>query len=643
MLTDRTILDRLSDEPLLLRAWNDVLAGATDDGPPSAEVAAFEKETATRISELSDQLAERTWKPSPVVYLPIPKADGGIRKLSIPTVVDRVVERALLILLDPIIDATLLPWCCGYRRGIGVTDGLRILTSAREDGLHWVARGDMKDCFDQIPRWRLLTRLSEVVNEPGVVAMVGSLLARRRVGHDAPPLPRGRGLHQGSPLSPALCNLYLDQVDRAIVKAGWMPVRYGDDYAIPASSRRGAEEAVQVLRAAAESVEMELNLAKTVVVSFDEGVPFLGEVLTSQSGRDAAPTAKPLETTVFVTTPGAWLRTRGERIVVQAGEEVLLRLNVKRVRQVVGVGRVGMTSAFIKRAARDGIDVVMVDDLAGYDCRLCAPSSRDPRARIRQVREATDADDTLAIATKFVIGKIQTMRSGVQRRTRFDKADSDGAGQGEEVEGGPTAETLGVVTARALATRSAEAEVAATIEELLGCEGAATRSYFEWMRTEIPPEWEFDGRKRRPPPDPVNALLSFCYTLLTNEAVAACEAAHLDPDVGFLHKPKVDRPSLALDLVEEFRPVLADTVVLTIVAKGMLSPSDFTQHSANGCRMSDRAKKVLLAAYEQRMLTLVSVPTADRKVSWRQAMYGQAKLLAAYFRGEQQYTPIRWR
>jgi CRISP-associated protein Cas1 len=631
-MTAGSLIDALESEHRLLDAWEEVYDAGTDDGPPGPDVQASADTAATRIAELSAQFRERTWEPSPVVHLPIPKADGGVRRLAIPSVADRVVERALLGLLEPMIDPLLSPWSFAYRKGLGVADAIRCLVDARDDGARTVVRCDVEDCFERIPRWRVLELLSKIVNDPPAVKLVGDLLARRVVGRNAPHLTQGRGLHQGSPLSPILANLYLDQFDRTIARAGWMSIRFGDDIAIPARDRADAERAIDAARATLDDLLLELNLGKTRVCSFDDGIPFLGQIVGSATGRGAEPTAKPLETTVFVTTQGSWLRSRGSRIVVQNGDQVLLRLHPNRIRQIVAIGRIGLTAAFLRRAAREGIDVVLLDDVAGIDCRIVPPAARDPRARIAQHRAADRDTDAQEVAIACVVGKIQNMRVGLLKRHPTGPEDTD--------------VLLGMVfddAAEQLAARRAEAEAAPNRAALMGTEGAATRAYFQTWVQALPPVWEFTGRKRRPPPDPVNAMLSFGYTLLTNEAVAACEAAHLDPDVGFLHQSRVGRPSLALDLVEEFRPVLVDSLVWGIIGRGMLTPDDFVYQPDTGSRMRDRAKRVLLTGYEQRMLTLVTAPTSQHRVSWRVALHGQARQLAEALRTGDRYRPILWK
>jgi CRISP-associated protein Cas1 len=182
------------------------------------------------------------------------------------------------------------------------------------------------------------------------------------------------------------------------------------------------------------------------------------------------------------------------------------------------------------------------------------------------------------------------------------------------------AETL-AITRLVLADASAR-------EQMLGHEGTATREYFRAWRSVIDPSWGFTARERRPPLDPVNAMLSFGYTLLVHDAIAALEIVGLDAAVGFMHQARWGRPCLALDLIEEFRPVIVDSVVLRCVTSGVVRFEDFTVTPDRGCRMADRARQAFLAAYERRMLTIFTHESSGRRVSYRVGLGLQAKALA---------------
>jgi CRISPR-associated protein Cas1 len=184
-----------------------------------------------------------------------------------------------------------------------------------------------------------------------------------------------------------------------------------------------------------------------------------------------------------------------------------------------------------------------------------------------------------------------------------------------------------------------DAESATSIESLLGVEGAAARTYFEGFssllepRSGAAPEFDFQGRNRRPPRDPVNALLSFAHAILVKDARVSLAAVGLDPMVGFLHQLRPGRPALALDLMEEFRPLLADSAVLTAINTEVVKPSDFVR-AAGAVAMNDRGRKAFLGAYGRRMDQEITHPLFGYQVSYRQVLRLQARLLARAITGE---------
>src|SRR5712691_9556925 len=174
---------RAFTEQSLLDAWSQARQAALADGDAGPEVDEFEAAAAARrISELADDLANGSFKPHPVVRVEIAKPSGGFRKLAVPSLTDRIVERALLAELDPVIDPLLLPWSFAYRHGLGVKDAIACLVEAREAGAAWVARADIDDCFEHIPRWEVLRRLREVVADTQAVDLIRRLMDRPVAG-----------------------------------------------------------------------------------------------------------------------------------------------------------------------------------------------------------------------------------------------------------------------------------------------------------------------------------------------------------------------------------------------------------------------------------------------------------------------------
>ncbi|MEU9774274.1 CRISPR-associated endonuclease Cas1 [Streptomyces sp. NPDC047968] len=557
----------------------------------------------------------------------IKKRSGGTRLLAVPAVEDRIVERAVMEVIDEHVDAVLLPWSYAYRKGLSVRDALHDLTVARDEGARWVVRADIKDCFEQIPRWPAVTRLREVVPDPEICQLIHYLVNRHGVGPAARRIRSGRGLHQGSSLSPVLTNLYLDAFDRDLLRSGHRVLRYSDDFAIPVTTHHQGEQALDLASAALRHLDLELNETKSRIESFDEGVDFLGKTTTARSGLRAEERPTPLESTLYITEPGASLRTKGQRLRVIHRDKQLLSVPYNRVRQIVCTAPVTLTSPFLRRTLEHGIDLVLTEEDGEYLGRLIGPAGTDVALRHAQHRLATKNSASLELACAFVTAKVANMRTCLLRAAR--------AGKLSDTE--PTA-------ARLLQHRH-KAATASSPAALMGHEGAATRDYFTALGTILGPAWSFTHRRRRPPPDPVNALLSFGYTLLTRDAVAACELAGLDPAVGFLHEIHRGRPSLALDLIEEFRPVIVDHTVIRLCTSTKISPVGFTtDDKGRGCRMDRDTLRIFLDAYEKRMLTLAHHPHAGRRTSYRTALTVQARHLAAVITGrEPAYLPTGWR
>ncbi len=179
------ILGRVCAESALLAAWEKVRDSAYADGDPGAGVAAFERGALRGLTALVDELGRGTWRPGSVTAVEIPKPDGGLRRLGISSVKDRIVERAVLVELDRVVDPVLSPWCVAYRRGMGVRDAVRALVAARDAGQLFVAPADVADCFDSIPRWPVLQRLRELVGDPELVGVVELLVNRSYAGRGA--------------------------------------------------------------------------------------------------------------------------------------------------------------------------------------------------------------------------------------------------------------------------------------------------------------------------------------------------------------------------------------------------------------------------------------------------------------------------
>ncbi|MGW5317332.1 CRISPR-associated endonuclease Cas1 [Nocardia thailandica] len=579
------------------------------------EVTAFRSALLRHLGSIGAALRDGTWTPGPLRRAAIPKKDGGERVLHIPPLADRVAERAIAAVLTMRVDPHLQPDSYGFRPGLGVEDAIAALRERLADGDRWVVRTDIADCFATIPVERCLTELAAVVGDAAVLDLVGRA-ARRPVGERA-----GIGVAQGSPLSPLLVNHYLDAVDRAGWDEGVSVIRYVDDIVITAGSRAEAERQLAVLRRIVRQRELALSPDKTRVIHVREGVDYLGATVRADRPGAAVRLADPGRATLHITQRGTALRASGSRFVV-TGKDRNFRHPAARTRMIVCADRVLVTSAALSLAARAGVGLVVLDAHHEQVVFLSTDTGRHDVLRAQYAAE-DDPERTLALAAEIVRAKIANSRNLLTRtKSRRDR--------------------LPARTPQRLDRLRAHCAAATSIAGLHGIEGAASRLYFDALRALIAPEWGFIRRNRRPPRDPVNAMLSYGYTVLAAESRRAVELAGLDPTRGFLHTRHRRRPSLAMDLMEEFRALVVDTTVLRLLATGAVTPAGFTA-TTNGCRMDIPTTRALVGELERRLLTRVVHPIRRTPLSYRDCLGEQAVLLANSLVTGEPYTPMLWR
>lgn len=259
--------------------------------------------------------------------------------------------------------------------------------------------------------------------------------------------------------------------------------------------------------------------------------------------------------------------------------------------------------------------------------------------RLAQHRAHNDPDRAFHLAKQFVTGKLANMRTLLMRTNR-KREDPKLAAAAESVR-----RVLRQVTELEMAPGErrpdpSEPQAGSTYGTLLGLEGAATASYFGAFERMLAGDWRFEGRSKRPPRDPVNALLSFGYVLLANKASWAVSIVGLDPYVGYLHSSQYGKPALALDVIEPFRSVVVDSVVLTLLNNGMLTAADFEERFG-AWRLSDDGRRTFLAKFEQRLNAEIQHPSFGYKASYRRCLELEVRLIAKWLTGDiDQFEPL---
>lgn len=622
------MLPRVIGSDNLYQAWEAVRAGDEADGVPSAGQLDFKKDLTGSMARLAEALATGEYAPGPLLRIDIPKRDGGTRSLRIPAIRDRIVERAVHQVLQPLLDPEFSPWSFAYRPGMGVEQAMEALLSLRDEGGMWVVVADFRDCFDSLDRHLLLRALERRLPDPWLIHLVGRLLARparwRRWWEH-----RRAGAPQGAPLSPLLTNLYLHPFDLGMLELGHPVVRYADDFAVTTATKSEAGEAVAHARAQARKIKLELAEDKLHVTSFERGLSFLGIEFTRDYPRLVPENDRhrPEKKTLYVSAQGAAIRLRHGQVRVLLEEKTLLSVPVTHVRQIVTLGSIGLSAGAREYALQHGLEVAFLSRRGRWLGRLDGPVAGNTGLRRRQYTRAGDSEFRLGLARAFVAGKVANQRALILRYARRSI--------GQDIVS--VAESLERYRERALS--------AASVSSLLGIEGSATRDYYRALALMLPEALAFKGRTRRPPKDPINSALSFGYSLLSAEAVAAVSLCGFDPHVGFLHEEDRGRPSLALDLMEEFRPLIVDTVVLELFRRGTLGPTAFrTEVQTRAVLLTDAGRRRYLDAFEQRALTIFfHIPSATRTF-YRRAIHLQARQLAHVVLGHaEQYRPVGWR
>lgn len=343
---------------------------------------------------------------------------------------------------------------------------------------------------------------------------------------------------------------------------------------------------------------------------------------------------KQLLNTLYVTTQGAWLARERENVLVRVEQETRLRLPIHTLGAIVCFGQVTASAPLMGLCAERGVALAFLTEWGRFLARVQGPVSGNVLMRRRQYRCADDPEQSAQLARTMVAAKIANSRTVLQRALR-DRPEADGA---QSIK--TTVDHLATLQRGVVGREDG-------VDSVRGCEGAAAKAYFnvfDNLITHPDENFRFSGRSRRPPLDTVNALLSFVYTLLTRDVEAALECVGLDSAVGFLHRDRPGRPSLALDLMEELRPFLADRLVLSLINRKQVSSKGFTTTESGAVTMDEATRKIVLVTWQERKRDTLRHPFLDEEVEIGLIPHVQAQLLSRYMWEElDAYPSFIWR
>ncbi|KAM3089982.1 CRISPR-associated endonuclease Cas1 [Phormidesmis sp. 146-35] len=677
-------------------AWEDVAENRGCAGVDGETIEHFTLKADQYLAVLQKAVAQGTYHPLPLRQILIPKKSGGVRELGVPTVRDRIVQQALLNVLHPLLEPQFEPCSFAYRPGRSHLLAVERVGYWRDRGHTWVLDADIVNYFGEISHDRLLAEVRERLDEPKFLTLIRSWITAP-VLTGAGLVMRQKGIPQGAVVSPILANVYLDDLDERLTELGLKVVRFADDFLVMARTEQRIIEAKQEVADLLSAMKLKLHPEKTQVTNFDRGFRFLGhafaktvvvqikkptqdqnptrakddglrlihadpmirptqmqlamvealrvaqtpippplfvvlgyQVRTHDSGSIASDetTWKIDMATLYLVQQGTVMSREQECFVVQPPKEPKLEIPIRECDRVLVFGNVQLTTAVISTCLELKIPVVFLTQLGEYKGHLWSAESANLTLETAQFERQKDQAFRLAIAKSIVQGKLWNSKQGLLRLNRKRQFSE-------------------VVDAIARLDELREAvgrlDDAALIDQVRGYEGAGAAQYFSAMsKLIVNPGFTFTERNFHPPKDPMNALLSFGYTLLLNNVFSLLLAEGLNPYLGNLHGMERQRADLAFDLMEEFRSPIVDTLVMKLVNQKILSPTDFTYPKVGGgIYLENAARRTFLKHFEARICETVSHPDVQTSVSYRRVIQLQVKRYVKALLGNCAYEPFR--
>ncbi len=561
----------------------------------------------------------------------IPKRDGGLRPLAVPPYRDRVLQRAVHQVLAPAIECLFARGAHGFRPGRSRITASHAIQAAWRAGYRWVYESDVRDFFDSVDLRRLRERLHALLGEDPVVPAIIAWMAAP-VRFEGERIERANGLPQGSPLSPLMANLMLDDFDSDMQAAGFHLIRFADDFIVLCKDPEEARRAGETARASLAEHGLALHPDKTRITAMDQGFRYLGylfvnDLVVDVSGnrgtgadqdripprswlahlaeRTPEPVApvddladliarvarrQPVDlgeaeaagTLLCVTGDPCLLTARDKHLSVIREDQVVHHLPWHGLQAVILFGNHQITTPALRAALRAEVPIHLATGLGAYEGALWSgsPGEHGSGLWLRQSALFSDPGATLPAARELVGSRIRHIRETLRLRD-----------QGWD--------------ARLVDQALKDLPRAGDAETLLGLEGIATRELYQRIAETLPPEFNFQGRNRRPPRDPFNVLLSLGYTLLYGYSESIARAVGLLPWKGFYHQGRGRHAALASDLMEPFRHVV-ERAALTLVQRGEVKAQEFSTSPVGGCLIEAAARRKYLALLVRRFETPVT-------------------------------------
>lgn len=675
----QSLLPGLLNESSLQQAWRDKKTSPINRRYKwQYETQQLEQDSSFYSDELPDSIRRRASQilageyqvPGLSGYL-VDKPQGGIRALAVPPFGDRIIQRAVATKLGAMLDRLMGDRSFGYRKGYSRQSAADQIQRAYRQGAGWVLDADIDAFFDQVEHHHIACRLQALFPDDPLIYWLMQWLSAP-VKFQQKTVQRDKGLPQGSPISPLLANLMLDDFDADMKRQGFNTIRFADDFIVTCKTQQQAEKAQLAALKSLNEHGLTLKKSKTRVTSFERGFHFIGYLFCNdlvldvgseykqndphnaankdqtsgwlaawqqqhqtgaETGAEATTAAQrplpvynnqqpyavgvrnQLGSLITITGKNCVLSNRNERLVVSREDETLINVPWRGLRAVLLLGQHHITHPAMLKALQHQVPIHLTDFRGRYQGQLSQGQPVNGHKLWLQQQSASNNHSLcLHISKEIINARIRHQQETLRQK------------------GWPVPPQLG----QALS----QLQRASSNEQILGQEGLATRYYFSAIQNQLESQWQFNERNRRPPKDPVNVMLSLGYTCLHANVDALIQVDGLCPQIGFLHRSHGRFSALAADLMEPFRHIVERTT-LTLINTQQIKVGDFSWQ-ARGCIMAPQAKRLFLASLVSRFETQLKdrdgkAGTLCEHISW------QNNRLKEMLRGQGVFKAWRYR
>ncbi len=599
----------------------------------------------------------------------LPKCGGGVRALAIPPAYDRVLQRAVAQQLTPALDQLMYRHSYGYRRGRSRINARYAIQSAWRAGYRWVFESDIADFFGSVDLRRLRERLQAIYGEDPVIEAIIAWMSAD-VEYEGEVIKRKNGLPQGSPLSPLMANLMLDDFDSDMEKAGFHLIRFADDFVVLCKNPQQAQAAGDAALRSLGEHGLELNPGKTRIADMSDGFRYLGYLFMNDMALDVGGTDAGAVPPAAAVPPASWLAQLGLRkpsklhaeeaadrlaaqlesgtpkhligerddngtlltltgvpavvstlndnLRVHRKDKLLYHLPWHSLQAVLLFGNHQVTTQAAHAAMSHNVPIHLSSGGGHYHGVMASNRAQHgEQLWLRQLEIFRVPQNALACSRAIVAARLAHMKDTVRRRRN---------------------------SADALVFERAQRRVEQfdSLESLRGLEGSATRDYYQQLAALLPASFGFSGRNRRPPIDPFNVLLSIGYTVLYGYSQSVLQVVGLLPRQGFYHQVRGRHAALASDLMEPFRH-LVERSALTVVSRHEITHDDFILRPDGRCIIDDQARRRFLTLLLTRWETTVKCRGESQPKNHFTHLYQQALSLKDFIRGKDEFKAWRVR